>query len=100
MSTYAYTSCPVCSKGTWNGAKPVVSLLVQVSTVRSSHGNRKQKTSGSLAMCSDCLASILDGKPLPQKLISGLTEACKQIGVQVQRALPLAVSKKQKAAKA
>jgi hypothetical protein len=99
---YDYIACPVCAHGrsiyTGNiDKRPSVSLLVLVSSVRAA--TRKQKSSGSLAMCADCLAKILDGKPLPKKLRDGMAEACKQIGVQVQRALPLKAAKARKAAK-
>jgi hypothetical protein len=104
MSTYDYRSCPVCCSGKsiYSGghtekAMPDVSLLMLVSTVRVDP--RKQKSSGALAMCTDCLAKILDGKPLPKKLRDGMADACTKMGVQVQRSLPLdAKPKKRKAA--
>lgn len=103
-STYEYRDCPCCGKGkiifTLEGHKarrPVVSLLVLVSTVCAE--TRQQKSSGSQVMCADCLAAILDGKPLPLKLRDGIAAACKNMGVEVQRALPLKVAKPRKAAR-
>lgn len=50
---------------------------------------RKQKSSGSLALCADCLAKICDGQPLPQKLRDGIAAACLAMDIKLQRALPL-----------
>lgn len=91
-STY---SCPVCRKDQWSGPPPVVSLLILVSTVRS-FADRKQKSSGSLPLCADCLAKILDGNTLPRQLREGIQLACEKIGVEVQRALPLKTPKTKK----
>lgn len=102
-STWSYRTCPVCSSGgsrfafsrgsQQKIARPKVSLLVLVSTV-AGDGPRKQKSSGSLAMCPSCLAAILDGKPLPKMLLDGIESASKQIGIELQRALPLKAKKK------
>jgi hypothetical protein len=99
-STYKSRACPVCCDGQyhWNvgGGKqvriPKVALLILASTVNSRDGQRAQKSSGSLAMCTDCLAKILDGGSLPKKLREGLAAALNKMEVQVQRALPLKIA--------
>lgn len=82
---WRHRSCPVCSDGSYafgsSEGKPVASILVLVSTVASD--TRKQKTSGSFAVCESCLKRILSGKALPKKIRDGIARACKAIGVEV-----------------
>lgn len=103
--SWSYRVCPVCSDGRSIYAhfdsralgRPAASLLVFVSSLPSlSRGKRIQKSSGSLAICEDCIAKICDGEPLPQKLRDGIAEACKAMDIKLQRALPLAAVKPKK----
>jgi hypothetical protein len=51
---------------------------------------RRQKSSGSVGLCADCIARICDGGPLPAALSSGIAEVCKAMNIELQRSLPLA----------
>lgn len=92
----SYYPC-VCSHGKYGPDRltPVASLLVFISSIsRRSWRDpdppkRQQKSSGSVGLCADCIAKICDGEPLPQKLRDGISEACKVMGIELQRALPL-----------
>jgi hypothetical protein len=103
--SWNWHSCPVCSDGRWTSdrkIRPVASILVLLSTIAPTDRNgapRKQKSSGSLAFCASCLAKIADGEPLPKKLRDGITSACTNLGIELQRALPLATAKPRKVKK-
>jgi hypothetical protein len=105
--SWSYRGCPVCSDGSYafsdnkKISRPVASLLIFVSSLAPRYnwadsGPRKQKSSGSLAICPDCLAKICDGEPLPQKLRDGIAAACLAMGIKLQRALPLAAKSTKK----
>jgi hypothetical protein len=89
MSKYLYwRGCPGCSSDSQVRSNVEASLLVFLSSLGE---GRRQKSSGSLALCADCISKICDGEPLPQKLRDGIADACKALGIELQRALPLEV---------
>jgi hypothetical protein len=79
-------ACSACSPGVYyatrgDKSRPVASVLVLVSTVGGYDSNlRKQKTSGSLKLCSTCLEKLASGK-MPKKLRDGIRLACVEIGL-------------------
>lgn len=69
-------SCKGCSDGRvyYGGPKsPVISALVQFSTIGDS-ASRRQKTSGSFGLCADCIAALIDGR-MPKNMRAAVKNA-------------------------